>query len=170
MKRVFGPTLLNKMLDWGQEKKIKHFFLGSTNKTIEKLTKVIEHDYPSALVCGSISPPFRPLTKEENNTIINKINDTNADIIWVGLGAPKQEKWMYHIIKRLNTKILIGVGAAFDFHAGSKKRAPKWMQSIGLEWLFRLLSEPKRLWRRYLKHNPKFIWYLLLQLLGKKYE
>ena len=170
IKRVTGPDFMTRMLDVSQSDEIKHFFYGSTEEVLSKLKNELTNKYPLTNIVGYYSPPFHILSEEEEFDIVNIINSKNPDILWVGLGSPKQEKWMYHIIKRLNTKILIGVGAAFDFHAGSKKRAPKWMQSIGLEWLFRLLSEPKRLWSRYLKHNPRFIWYFLLQLLGKKYD
>jgi N-acetylglucosaminyldiphosphoundecaprenol N-acetyl-beta-D-mannosaminyltransferase len=117
---------------------------------------------------GTCSPPFRQLSHEEDATIVRKINEANPDIVWVGLGAPKQEQWMAAHLCRVKAPVLIGVGAAFDFHAGVKRQAPRWMQRSGLEWLFRLASEPRRLWRRYLINNPWFILSIFAQSLGLK--
>ena len=113
----------------------------------------------------SYSPPFLSLNDQEKNDIIDKINDSGIKILFVGLGCPKQEIWMKEHKEKLNC-IMVGVGAAFDFIAGNKKTAPIWMQRIGLEWLYRLLSEPKRLWKRYFKHNPRFIYYFIIQYFG----
>jgi len=118
------------------------------------------------VVTGTYSPPFRPLTPEEDEQIVAMINRARPDIVWVGLGAPKQEYWMAEHVGRLEAPVMVGVGAAFDFHSGRKKQAPRWMQRSGLEWLFRLLTEPRRLWRRYLINNPLFLWLVALQLLG----
>ena len=112
---------------------------------------------------GSYSPPFRPLTEEEDAEVVRMINESGADIVWVGLSTPKQERWMREHVGRLDAAVLIGVGAAFDFHAGVKKQAPRWMQRNGLEWLFRLGSEPRRLWKRYLINNPRFVYGVFLQ-------
>ena len=114
---------------------------------------------------GTYAPPFRALTEEEDDRITDMINEVSPDIIWVGLSTPKQERWMAQHLGKLKAPAMIGVGAAFDFHAGLKKQAPKWMQRNGLEWLFRLLTEPRRLWRRYLFNNPRFIYGLVLQRL-----
>jgi len=122
-------------------------------------------------VAVTFSPPFRPLTDEEDAGIVERINAAQPDIVWVGLGAPKQEYWMAAHQGRIAAPVMIGVGAAFDFHAGLKRQAPLWMQRSGLEWLFRLLSEPRRLWKRYLINNPWFVWLAALQLLGiRKFE
>ena len=118
-----------------------------------------------------ISPPYRPLTNSENENYISIINNSNADIIWVGLGAPKQEKWMYENYKYINKGIMIGIGAGFDYLAGSTKHAPEWMKNYSLEWLYRLIQEPGRLWKRYLITNTLFLFYITLELLGlKKFE
>jgi N-acetylglucosaminyldiphosphoundecaprenol N-acetyl-beta-D-mannosaminyltransferase len=109
-------------------------------------------------VVGTTSPPFRPLTREEDEQLVETINDADPDVVWVGLSTPKQERWMAAHVGRLRAPVLVGVGAAFDFHAGVKRQAPRWMQRSGLEWLFRLASEPRRLGRRYLVNNPSFVW------------
>ena len=114
-------------------------------------------------VAGTYSPPFRSLSTSEDDEIIRRINEAKPDIVWVGLSTPKQEHWMAKHLNRVSAPVLIGVGAAFDFHAGLKRQAPRWMQRSGLEWFFRLLSEPRRLGRRYLVNNPSFIWLTLLQ-------
>ena len=116
--------------------------------------------YPELHITGMCAPPFRPLTEEEDEEIIREINAAKPDFLWVGLGAPKQEIWMAEHKNKVSS-IMIGVGAGFDFHAGTVKRAPVWMQKCGLEWLYRLLQDPKRLWRRYVVTNSKFIWYMI---------
>jgi N-acetylglucosaminyldiphosphoundecaprenol N-acetyl-beta-D-mannosaminyltransferase len=115
-------------------------------------------------VVGTYSPPFRPLTAEEDAELVDHINALEPDIVWVGLSTPKQERWMYDHLGRIAASVLVGVGAAFDFHAGLKKQAPRWVQRSGLEWFFRLGTEPRRLWRRYLVNNPAFVWRTLLRI------
>jgi N-acetylglucosaminyldiphosphoundecaprenol N-acetyl-beta-D-mannosaminyltransferase len=117
---------------------------------------------------GNYSPPFRPLTDEEDKQIIQMINEANPDVVWIGLSTPKQERWMAEHIGRLTAPVLVGVGAAFDYHSGLKRQAPRWMQRSGLEWLFRLANEPRRLWRRYLVNNPLFTLLVLQQALNLK--
>ena len=168
MKRVFGPTLMEKIISWGQANQIKHFFFGSTQLILEKMSAVIQKKFPEAIVCGMISPPFKSLSPNENLQFISQINDLNPDIIWVGLGAPKQEKWMYENYQKLNKGIMIGVGAGFDYLAGETHHAPGWMKNYSLEWLYRLIQEPKRLWKRYLITNPLFILMNTLELLNLK--
>lgn len=111
---------------------------------------------------GTYAPPFRPLTKEEDRNVVQSINDANADFLWVGLGAPKQEIWMAAHEGRVHS-VMLGVGAGFDFHAGTVKRAPIWMQKCGLEWFYRLMQDPKRLWKRYFITNAKFLWFLIMR-------
>ena len=136
----------------------------------ELLSQKLQERFPGLQVVGSYSPPFRPLTETEDAEIISMINAASPDIVWVGLSTPKQERWMAAHVGKLTASVLVGVGAAFDFHAGLKPQAPRWMQRSGLEWLFRLLTEPRRLWKRYLVNNPLFLYLILLQLLGiKKY-
>lgn len=171
MERVFGPTLLEKILNWGQQNQIKHFFFGSTDEILEKMRIVIQNRFPSAIVCGMISPPFKPLSENENLRFISKINQETPDIIWIGLGAPRQEKWMYKNFEKLDKGIMIGIGAGFDYLAGEIQHAPDCLKNYSLEWSFRLLQEPRRLWKRYLIMNPLFILMIMLELLKlKKYE
>jgi N-acetylglucosaminyldiphosphoundecaprenol N-acetyl-beta-D-mannosaminyltransferase len=122
--------------------------------------------YPGLKIAGTYSPPFRDLTPEEEDDVVAMINDADPDVVWVGIGSHKQELWMRHFRSRLNAPVLIGVGAAFDFHAGIKKQAPLWMQRNALEWLHRLLQEPARLWQRYVINNPLFIILVFLQMTG----
>lgn len=166
-QKVSGPDLMALMMseDFNQ---YSHFFYGSTDETLSKLKQNLLNANPGLKVAGMYAPPFRPLTDSENANITDMINDAHPDFIWVGLGAPKQEIWMYnHSNSILNTptvnSLMIGVGAAFDFHAGTVKRAPLWMQKCGLEWLYRLFQDPKRLFKRYLVTNTQFILYNLLR-------
>jgi N-acetylglucosaminyldiphosphoundecaprenol N-acetyl-beta-D-mannosaminyltransferase len=166
--RVSGPDLLPAVLSWPEAKTWTHYFYGSSPETLKKLENKLRARFPAAKLVGFESPPFRPLTVAENQDFIQRIHKLKPSIIWVGLGAPKQEKLMYSLAANLAPSILIGVGAAFDFHAGTVKRAPLWMQNGGLEWLHRLLSEPKRLWRRYLVVAPQFAVLALLALMQGK--
>lgn len=154
-KRVTGPDLMLEIFKISLQKKYSHFFYGSTQATLDKMKAVIEKDYPEMQIAGMYSPPFRQLTEEEDKKIIEMINESKADFIWVGLGAPKQEYWMFNHKDKVNG-IMIGVGAGFDYLAGYIKRAPKWMQRLSLEWVYRLLQDPKRLGKRYLTTNIKF--------------
>ncbi|WP_297527354.1 WecB/TagA/CpsF family glycosyltransferase [Thiohalobacter sp.] len=138
----------------------RHFFLGATENTLARLRATIEGRHPDAVIVGMYSPPFRPMTDDEHATIVDMIRAASPDFIWVGLGAPKQEKWMANNWEEFKPSILMGVGAAFDFHAGTVKRCPPWMRSVSLEWLYRLCREPRRLWKRYLVTNSLFLWYV----------
>jgi len=168
LHRIFGPTFMEKTLDWGQKDGICHFFFGSSEETLQKMKRVIQTRFPEAKIAGMISPPFKPFTVEENEYFIQKINEANPDIIWVSLGAPKQEIWMYENYKKLNRGVMIGIGAGFDYLAGNTKHAPQWMKNMALEWLYRLIQEPRRLWKRYLITNILFILFVLLEALGMK--
>jgi N-acetylglucosaminyldiphosphoundecaprenol N-acetyl-beta-D-mannosaminyltransferase len=149
----------------------RHFFYGGGQGVAQRLAERLGSRYPGLSVVGTHTPPFRPLSALEDQAIVREINDAGPDIVWVGLSTPKQEHWMDAHVGRLHAPVLCGVGAAFDFHAGLKKQAPGWMQRAGLEWLFRLGTEPRRLWRRYLRNNPAFIWRVLLQAAGiTRYE
>lgn len=160
-QRVTGPDFMEQMFIKGsQGDGLRHFFYGGSQDTLDRLEKVLNEKYAGIQIAGMYSPPYRPLTKEEDQEVIHMINDSCADIIWVGLGAPKQEKWMHDHQGKLNG-LMFGVGAGFDYHAGKLRRAPKWMQKISMEWFVRLLQDPKRLWKRYLVTNVKFIWYIL---------
>jgi len=158
-ERVTGPDFMEEMFKRGRDGNgLRHFFYGSTQETLDKLEMVLKEKYKGLQIAGMYSPPFRPLTEEEEFQVVKMINDSEPDIIWVGLGAPKQENWMYAHRGKLKG-VMVGVGAGFDYHAGNLKRAPMWMQKMSLEWLVRLLQDPKRLWKRYLVTNAKFIWY-----------
>lgn len=157
MKRTTGPSFMGEILKVSAEKGYRHYFYGSTDETLEKVYEVLEHDYPGTQIVGMYSPPFRPLTEEEDMVVINRINDVNADFVWVGLGAPKQEKWMAEHQGKING-VMVGVGAGFDYLAGNIDRAPEWMQKSNMEWAFRLIQNPKRLFNRYWHTNMKFIW------------
>jgi N-acetylglucosaminyldiphosphoundecaprenol N-acetyl-beta-D-mannosaminyltransferase len=146
----------------------RHFFYGGAPGVPEKLTDRLKARFPKLNVTGTYSPPFRPLTPQEDREIVHTINATKPDIVWVGISTPKQERWMAEHVKLLSAPVLIGVGAAFDFHAGLKKQAPAWMQKSGLEWSYRLMSEPRRLWLRYAVNNPFFLWLIFLQALTRK--
>ena len=159
-QKVSGPDLMPEMFRLSEEKGYTNYFYGSTEETLDKLKEALLTRYPKLKIAGMYSPPFRPLTKEEDEKIIQQINDTKPDFIWIGLGAPKQEQWMYAHRDKLSG-VMLGVGAGFDFHAGTVKRAPVWMQKNGLEWLYRLTQDPKRLFKRYVVTNTKFLWYLL---------
>lgn len=169
-QRVYGPDLLLKVCEQSIEMGWKHYFYGGGQGVVELLVKNLTSQFPGLQVVGIETPPFRKLTDAEDQDVVDRINQANPDIVWVGLGMPKQELWMGDHFGRIDAPVMIGVGAAFDFHAGLKPQAPKWMQQSGLEWLFRLLSEPRRLWKRYVINNPVFIILVALQLLGlKKY-
>lgn len=164
-KRVYGPDLMTRVSEISPARGYRHFYYGGGEGLTEKLKNVLSHAYPGLDVVGAITPPFRPLTPAEDDTVVRQINAAQPDIVWVGLSTPKQERWMASHVGRLDAPVLIGVGAAFDFLAGHKKQAPLWMQRNGLEWLFRLVTEPRRLWRRYLSIVPRFIFLSAGQLL-----
>lgn len=153
--RVTGPDLMQKIFE-DSNPKIKNYFYGSTEETLSLLNKNLNEKYPNMNINGLYSPPFKKLSKEEDEEIIKMINESGANIVWVGLGAPKQEIWMNEHKNKINA-LMIGVGAGFDYHAGNIKRAPKWMQKCSLEWLYRLCQDPKRLFKRYMNTNFKFI-------------
>lgn len=162
MKRTTGPSYMEEILKTSAKKGYRHYFYGSTKDTLKKLRKVLEQDYPGIQIAGMYSPPFRKLTKEENTKIIESINETDSDFIWIGLGAPKQEKWMAEHKGKING-FMVGVGAAFDYLAGNIDRAPMWMQKANLEWVYRLMQDPKRLISRYWHTNTRFIWNVMVR-------
>ncbi len=156
MARVCGPDLLERVMAEAAERGWSQYFYGGADGVAEQLRDTFVARHPALVVAGVYSPPYRTLTAEEDAAIADKINAAGPDIIWVGLGAPKQERWMAEHRDQLNAPILIGVGAAFDFHTGRLDRAPVWMQKAGLEWSYRLYKEPRRLWRRYVLGIPRF--------------
>jgi len=158
VERVYGPDLMLACCARSIETGASHYFYGGAPGVADLLARRLSERFPGLAVAGSVCPPFRPLTPEEDEQIVDDINRANPDIVWVGLSTPKQERWMAAHVGRLRAPVLVGVGAAFDFHAGIKRQAPPWMQRSGLEWSFRLATEPRRLWRRYLVNNPSFVW------------
>lgn len=165
VSRVYGPELMLAVCEAGVGHGWRHFFYGGNPGVAEKLANELEQRFPGLQTAGSFCPPFRPLNAAEAEEVAEMIRLAEPDIIWVGLSTPKQEVWMSEFIERLNVPVMVGVGAAFDFLTGSKKQAPKWVQRSGLEWLFRLISEPGRLWRRYIQY-PKFVFLVIGQRLG----
>lgn len=168
--QIRGQDIMNAICSNSGKKNFNvGFYGGNSNELLANVVQKLQNIYPDINITFTYSPPFRPLTVDEDNDVVKLINRSEIDVLFVGIGCPKQEIWMAQHKEKLNC-VMLGVGAAFDFLAGSKKHAPVWMQKSGLEWLFRLASEPKRLWKRYLKQNPRFIYYFLQQwLLGKKF-
>ena len=157
MKRTTGPSYMGEIFKISVQKGYRHYFYGSTEETLEKLHHTLEYDYPGIQISGMYSPPFRSLTEKENQEVIQCINETHPDFVWIGLGAPKQEHWMAEHQGKIQG-FMIGVGAGFDYFAGNISRAPQWMQKRNLEWLYRLIQEPNRLFIRYWHTNTSFIW------------
>jgi len=166
VQRVYGPDLMLACCEASIKKGYRHFFYGGGPGVAEQLAKRLAERFDGLQVVGTWTPPFRDLTTAEEEALIDRIASSKPDIVWVGLSTPKQERWMARYIDRLPAAVLFGVGAAFDMHAGVTRQAPRWMQRSGLEWLFRLSTEPRRLWRRYLSNNPRCVWRLFLQLSG----
>jgi N-acetylglucosaminyldiphosphoundecaprenol N-acetyl-beta-D-mannosaminyltransferase len=168
-KRVTGPDLMEEVFKISELRGYTHFFYGSTNEILHDLKVKLIQRYPQIEIKGIYSPPFRELSKYEDQEIVQQINLANPDFLWVGLGAPKQEIWMYNH-RNIVSALMIGVGAGFDYHSGKLKRAPEWMQWLSLEWFYRLLQQPKKLIKRYLFTNLKFIYYLVKDIIfAKKY-
>jgi len=170
MRRVYGPDLMLTVCEWGETHPCRHFFYGGAPGVADLLAEKLKTRFPRLEVAGTFTPPFRPLTADEEKMLAEKIRASRPDILWVGLSTPKQEKFMAEYLPRLDVTLMIGVGAAFDFHSGRVRQAPAWMQRSGLEWLYRLCQEPRRLARRYFRNNPLFILKIAAQLSGlKKY-
>lgn len=155
--RVTGPDLMKEILRISPEYGWSHFFYGSSEETLQALTNNLSKNYPETKIVGMISPPYRELSDEEDSAFVMQINEACPDFVWVGLGAPKQEIWMAKHRGKING-LMIGVGAAFDYEAGNIKRAPMFMQRANLEWLYRLMQDPVRLFKRYFVTNSKFLW------------
>jgi N-acetylglucosaminyldiphosphoundecaprenol N-acetyl-beta-D-mannosaminyltransferase len=167
-KQVRGQDITNALCKLSAEMDIRiGLYGGSSDDVLSKVVSNLNTQYPNIKIVYTFSPPFRPLTSEESEQVVTDVNASQVDVLFVGIGCPKQEIWMAQNKGKINA-VMLGVGAAYDFIAGTKKHAPQWMQKLGLEWLFRLISEPRRLWKRYLKQNPRFIYYFILQCLFKK--
>jgi N-acetylglucosaminyldiphosphoundecaprenol N-acetyl-beta-D-mannosaminyltransferase len=156
--RVYGPELMDRACARAARTGQRFYLYGGRNQgALAQLARTLRLRHPGLRIVGGYAPPFRPLTDGEEDAIAADIARSGADVVWVGIGVPKQEKWMARMRHRLDAPVLVGVGAAFDFHAGLVPQAPPRLQRLGLEWLFRLAHEPRRLWRRYLKYNPRFV-------------
>jgi N-acetylglucosaminyldiphosphoundecaprenol N-acetyl-beta-D-mannosaminyltransferase len=170
MDRVYGPDLMNDVCAWSETSGAKHFFYGGADGVAELLVQKLKEKFPRMNVVGTYTPPFRALNAEEKKQLAEKVSAAQPDLFWVGLSTPKQEKFMAEYLPKLDATLMLGVGAAFDFHSGRVKQAPRWMQRSGLEWFHRLCSEPRRLWKRYLRNNPLFVLKFISQITGlKKY-
>ena len=161
--RVYGPDLMAALCGGSAGGAPRHFLCGGDIGVAERLRERLRRRFPGIAVVGTWTPPFRPLSDAEYRQLADRITASGADLIWIGLSSPKQERFMAALSARLSAGVLIGVGAAFDFHAGLKPQAPPWLRRTGLEWLFRLATEPRRLWRRYLIGNSRFLWLLLIR-------
>jgi N-acetylglucosaminyldiphosphoundecaprenol N-acetyl-beta-D-mannosaminyltransferase len=170
ISRLFGPTVMENFIDWGRKDNVRHFFIGSTEENLHKLRKTIDLKYPGAILTGMVSPPYKPLEEWDNQTIVQQINDSKPDFIWVGLGAPKQEKWMYQQHLNINKGIMFGIGAGFDYLTGNTKHAPVWMKNLSLEWAYRLAQEPNRLWKRYISTIPPFLVLASCEVIGIRFR
>jgi N-acetylglucosaminyldiphosphoundecaprenol N-acetyl-beta-D-mannosaminyltransferase len=166
--RTYGPDLMLELCNHGQDLGLRHFFYGGTEDTLQKLQQKLRESYPQILIVGSYAPPFKRQVWQEDKEIIDRINNSAADIVWVGLGSTKQDFWMQLHRPLLNAPVIVGAGAAFDFCSGVKPQAPRWMQGCGLEWFFRLCCEPRRLWKRYLIGNSLFLIYLVKDFFKKE--
>jgi N-acetylglucosaminyldiphosphoundecaprenol N-acetyl-beta-D-mannosaminyltransferase len=166
VRRVYGPDLMLALAARAAVAGHRCYLYGGAAGVADTLAATLQRRYPGLRVVGTDAPPFRPLTTEEDEAIVQRINAARPDIVWVGLGCPLQERWMASHRDRLDAPVLIGVGAAFDFHTGRVPQAPPWLMRLGLEWLFRLFQEPRRLWRRYLLYNSLFVAFLAAELVG----
>lgn len=167
MQRTCGPDTMLKSCELGQQAGHSHFFYGGTEENNAKMIANLKDKFPHIKIAGQIAPPFKSVGEIEDQSTLDAINQAKPDILWIGLGSPKQDYWMANHRDRLDVPVICGVGAAFDFFSGVKAHAPKWMQRSGLEWLFRLCCEPRRLWKRYIIGNTQFIYYLITKELFK---
>jgi N-acetylglucosaminyldiphosphoundecaprenol N-acetyl-beta-D-mannosaminyltransferase len=167
--RVYGPELMSRACARASSSGHRFYLYGGRNQgALVQLALNLRQRHPGVRIVGGYSPPHRPLSPEERRAVADEINRSGADVVWVGIGVPKQEKWMAEMRPHLEAPVLIGVGAAFDFHAGLVPQAPNWMQDAGLEWAYRLAHEPRRLWRRYLRYNPRFLGGFARQLVNHR--
>lgn len=156
--RVYGPDFMLAFCERAAARGHRMFFYGGNDGVAEQLAATLQARYPGLQVVGCHTPPFRPLTDDEKAEVVRTIKAAAPDVVWVGLSTPKQERWMAEFCPLLDGPVLLGVGAAFDIHSGNLRQAPRWIRERGFEWLYRLAVEPRRLWRRYLSNNPRFVW------------
>jgi N-acetylglucosaminyldiphosphoundecaprenol N-acetyl-beta-D-mannosaminyltransferase len=171
MRRVFGPDLMQEVCRKSVSTNWRHFLFGGEPGVADQLKQCLEWRFPGLKIVGTYTPPFRPLLPLEESELIALVSAAKPDIFWVGLSTPKQERFMAEYLSKLETKVMVGVGAAFDLHTGRIKDAPVWIKNAGLQWFHRLCQDPRRLWKRYLKNNPEFVIRILFQFLGvNKYQ
>jgi N-acetylglucosaminyldiphosphoundecaprenol N-acetyl-beta-D-mannosaminyltransferase len=168
MQRVAGPDLMLEVFRRKEFAVYTHFFYGGDAGVAEKLRDRFQRKFPWARIVGTYTPPFRELNREEEQDLSERVQTTKPDIIWVGISTPKQERFMHRYLPMLDTTLMFGVGAAYDFHTGRLKDSPQWVKTIGMQWFHRLLQDPRRLWKRYLHNNSTFLWHIGLQLSGIK--
>ena len=166
IRRVYGPDFMIDLCTMSVDKGYRHFLYGGKPGVAEKLSAALRTRIPGLQVVGTFTPPFRPMDPAEEFSLIERVKGLKPDVLWVGLSTPKQERFMAQFIDKLDVKLMVGVGAAFDLHTGATTDAPRWVKRAGLQWLHRLIQEPRRLWKRYLINNPKFLWNIGLQFLG----
>lgn len=165
MNRVFGPDFMSAICQLSLERNYRHFLYGGQPGVAQKLKNELEWKFPGLQIVGTYTPPFRALNAEEENEFLEQVHISSPHIVWVGLSTPKQERFMAHYVDRLQVPLLVGVGAAFDYHTGRIRDCSPLIKRVGLQWLHRLLQDPRRLWRRYFRNNPAFVWNITLQLL-----
>ena len=171
MEQIKGPDLFARVCEMTRDMDVGHFFYGGREGVADALAREMGRRFPGLRVAGTYCPPFRPLDRAEKAEVVRLINDSGADIVWVGLSTPKQEKWIGEFHDKLKVKLLFSIGAAFDYHTGAIRPTPPWLHGLGLEWFYRLVSEPGRLWRRYLRIVPAFMVLAALQLMRlRSYE
>lgn len=166
MRQVTGPDMMLRICGLSAEKGYTHFFYGGNDGVADELKAALSQRFPGLNVVGTYCPPFRALNAEEEADLIRRVAETKPDFFWVGLSTPKQEKFMDQYLPKLDTKLMFGVGAAFDMHTGRIKDAPYWMKVMGVQWMHRIYQDPARLWKRYFVNNPKFVYQITLELLG----
>ena len=166
MQRVAGPDLMREVFCRKEFAGCTHFLYGGEEHVAEQLRERFTRQYPWARIVGTYTPPFRDLNEEEEASLIARVRELKPDIIWVGISTPKQERFMHRYLHRLDTTLMFGVGAAYDFHTGRIQDAPQWIKTIGMQWMHRLVQDPRRLWKRYLRNNPAFLWHIALQMSG----
>lgn len=166
MARVYGPDLMLDTFRWSEETGHTHFLYGGAPGVVETLKERLTARFPGTRIVGTYTPPFRPLNGDEERELADRVGTTRPDFFWVGISSPKQDYFMAAHAGRLDAGVMIGVGAAFDFHSGRVAQAPRWIQRFGLEWFFRLCADPRRLWKRYATTNPRFLWLALCQATG----
>jgi N-acetylglucosaminyldiphosphoundecaprenol N-acetyl-beta-D-mannosaminyltransferase len=166
MNRVYGPDFMLELCKLSISRSYRHFFYGGVAGVAQHLAEVLARRCPGLQIAGSYTPPFRPLNEEEERELRDRLTQSRADILWVGLSTPKQERFMAEYFSKLPVKLMVGVGAAFDMHTGRTSDSPEWVKQIGMQWFHRLMQEPERLWKRYLYNNPRFVWKACLQMSG----